>query len=175
MDTDTGITIPGGRGIGRRAIGRLAAVARVGALGVVGGVLLFAALLGTAGTASAAPLSTSSSGWTPGNFDSSCKASGGKSREIKQTNPESGQVDVHYSYCDFGSGGRNQCDWIKKTCTFGIVAQPQRLQVTSRGTAGTLQLSADGSAGAGGQGTHGADAGANGGGTALAADDDDER
>jgi hypothetical protein len=139
------------------------AVTRVGAVGAVVGVLLFAALLGAVGPASAAPLTTSSSGWTPANFDSSCKAAGGKSREIKQTNPESGQVDVHYSYCDFGSGGRNKCDWIKKTCTFGIVSQPQRLQVTSKGTTGTLQLSAEGSAGA------------NGGGAAFATDDDDQR
>jgi hypothetical protein len=135
-------------------------VARVGALGVFVGVLLFAALLGTAGTASAAPLTESSSGWTPQNFDSSCKAAGGKSREIKQTNPESGQVDVHYSYCDFGNGGRNQCDWIKKTCTYGIVAQPKRLHVA----VGDAKLTTGGAAGTGGQGT--------GGGAAFAADED---
>jgi hypothetical protein len=136
---------------------------------MVVGVLLFAALLGTGQPAAAEKLTTPSTGWTPQNFDSSCKASGGKSREIKQTNPETGQVDVHYSYCDFGSGGRNRCDWLKKTCTFGIVAQPQRLRVA----VGDVRLSAAGSAGADGQDSGGSTVGATGGGMAVVPNDDE--
>ena len=127
----------------------IATVARVGALGMLVGVLLFAALLGAAQPASAAPVTTSSSGWNKANFRSSCEAAGGKSREITQTNPETGQVDVDYSYCTWPDGGRNQCDWIKKTCTFGIRADhPQGLRGTVGGTVGG-QATTNGGSGSG--------------------------
>src|SRR5262245_7088250 len=115
---------------------RAAFVARVGALGVFVGVLLFVALLGAARPAGAAPLTTSSDGWTKENFASSCRAAGGKAYEIDQG-------DINYSYCKFPDGSRNRCDWIKKTCTFGeIVAQPRGRTVG--GSLGDLTLADSG-------------------------------
>src|SRR5262245_56411597 len=83
---------------------RTMSVARVGLLGVFVGVLLFAALLGTARPTSAQPITTSSDGWTKANFASSCQKAGGKAYEIDEG-------DINYSYCTFPDGTRNRCDW----------------------------------------------------------------
>lgn len=82
--------------------------------------IVFALVLGTGSNlsiqrTSAAPLTTSTSGWNPENFESSCKAAGGRHIPIDQG-------DIKYSKCVFPDGSVNKCDWIKKICTFGIVS-----------------------------------------------------
>jgi hypothetical protein len=107
-------------------------VVRVGVFGAFVGVLLFAALLGTARPTSAEPVTEPLNGMTKEAFNDSCKKAGGKAYEIDQG-------DINYSYCKFPDGGRNRCDWIKKTCTWGeIVAQPQGRRGTVGGTLGNL-------------------------------------
>jgi hypothetical protein len=68
-------------------------------------------------SASALTIGTENGGWTPDNFRTSCKAAGGRVIEIDQG-------DIKYSKCVFPDGSVNKCDWIKKICTFGIVAGP---------------------------------------------------
>jgi hypothetical protein len=137
---------------------RATTAVRVGVFGAFIGALLLAALLGTTRLTSAEPLTTSSSGWTKQNFNDSCKKTGGKAYEIDQG-------DINYSYCTFPDGGKNRCDWIKKTCTFGeIVARP-------RGTVGTPlgdRATADGATG----GTGGTTTSAGAGNQILSATDD---
>ena len=148
----------------------MAAVARVGALGAFVAALLFVAVLGEVRPASAAPVTTPAD-MTRAEFHDSCRKAGGKGYDITQTNPETGEVDVDYSYCKFPSGGSNRCDWIKQTCTWGIFGQPQ-------GPRGAIaapvddQATADGGDAGGSTvpaGTH-----ATPGGRTILADDDDQ-
>lgn len=94
------------------------AMARIGLLGVFVGVLLFSMFLAASPPVGAEPITTGLDGMTKDSFNKTCKQAGGKAYEIDQG-------DINYSYCKFPDGGRNSCDWIKKTCTWGgIVAQP---------------------------------------------------
>ena len=84
--------------------------------------LLFALVLGAGGnlgiqSASALTIGTDNGGWNPDNFASSCKAAGGHLVEIDSPG-------IKYSKCVFPDGSVNKCDWIKKICTFGILAGP---------------------------------------------------
>ena len=97
--------------------------------------------------ASALTIGTDNGGWTPDNFRSSCKAAGGRTIEIDEG-------DIKYSKCVFPDGSVNKCDWIKKICTFGIVAGPFKNGVVNanavNGTLTTTTTSGTGTAGTSG-------------------------
>jgi hypothetical protein len=106
--------------------------------------LVFAFCFGAGGhlgiqSASAVTIGTDNGGWTPENFASSCKASGGRVVEIDSPG-------IKYSKCYFPGGGVNKCDWITKICTFGIVSGPFKDRVASV-SSGTLTTT--GSSGSG--------------------------
>jgi hypothetical protein len=79
--------------------------------------------LGIQGVGATISEGTDAGGWTPGNFASSCIAAGGHLIEIDSPG-------IKYSKCVF-PGGTNKCDWIKKICTFGIVADQRILHANS--------------------------------------------
>jgi hypothetical protein len=83
--------------------------------------------------AGAQQISTTTDGWTRENFASSCKAAGGRVVEIDSPG-------IKYSKCYFPDGSVNKCDWIKKICTFGLVAGTGTRFDLAVTTAGTLQL-----------------------------------
>ena len=98
--------------------------------------LLFALVLGAGGnlgvqSASALTIGTDNGGWAPENFESSCKAAGGRHVPIDQG-------DIKYSKCYFPDGSVNKCDWIKKTCTFGLVSGPFKDRLSNVNVSGTL-------------------------------------
>lgn len=121
-------------------------IARKVATAIMTAALLFAFLLSVGGQlgiqdAAASPISTTSDGWTRENFASSCKAAGGHLVEIDSPG-------IKYSKCVFPGGGVNKCDWIKKTCTFGMISTPNGGRFDANiSTAGVLEVSADANSG----------------------------
>ncbi len=118
---------------------------RIGKLQIIVGTLalVFAFVLGSGGniginSASALTIGTVNGGWTPGNFASSCEAAGGQLIEVKGNGK-------NYSKCEFPSGDVNTCDWVKKICTFGIMAGPFKTgNFQINGTLSTGSLSTGG-------------------------------